>query len=61
MTPKSNNSQHGMSAQQAADLVCGSYAVLWAIAHTGTEIRGGYERPDADATFASDGEPAEDI
>lgn len=43
---KSNNSQHGMTAQQAADNVRGSYAAHWAAAHHGIEIRGGYARPD---------------
>jgi hypothetical protein len=62
MTPKSNNSQHGMTAQQAADNVRGSYAVLWANAYMPAEIRGGSERPTSDsATFASAAEPAEDI
>jgi hypothetical protein len=53
-SPHSNNSQHNLTAQQAADLVRDSYAAHWANAHHGTEIRGGYERPDGDATVASE-------
>ena len=33
MTPKSNNSQHQMTREQAADNVRGSYAVLWSSAY----------------------------
>jgi hypothetical protein len=54
MTPKSNNSQHNLTRDEAAELVRGSYAVLWANAHHGTEIRGGYARPDGDATGSAD-------
>lgn len=46
MSGPRGGSQHQLSAAQAAANVAGSYAVLWANAHTGTEIRGGYARPD---------------
>ena len=54
MTPKANNSQHNLTRDEAAELVRGSYAAHWANAHHGTEIRGGYARPDGDATVASE-------
>jgi len=54
-------SQHDLTAQQAADLVRGSYAVLWAAAHHGTEIRGGYARPDSETAADSGGQSPDDI
>jgi hypothetical protein len=55
MTPKSNNSQHNLTRDEAVDLARGSYAAYWAAAHHGTEIRGrGSARPDGDATVASE-------
>jgi hypothetical protein len=54
MSGPRGGSQHNMSAAQAAANVAGSYAVLWANAHHGTEIRGGYERPNGDATVVSE-------
>jgi hypothetical protein len=62
MTPKSNNSQHQMTREQAADNVRGSYAVLWSSAY-GQALRDGTAEPlFTPQTFASSGgEPSEDI